>query len=240
QDIQARFRVAGKEAELWHPDTGEIELAEYSTADNLTTVPLNLAQRKSVFVVFRRAASAPSRALPPRVAMTLATLIGSWEVHFPTDLGGPGTIELAELGSWADHAEEGVKYFSGTATYTKTLQVAPDSFQEGATLWLDLGAVRDLAEVCVNGKTLGTLWKEPYRIDITGALKPGANQLEIKVTNQWTNRIAGDRTVPADRRVLSQSSRGGFGGFGGFGGRGQRLAESGLLGPVTLVSQMDQ
>jgi hypothetical protein len=100
--------------------------------------------------------------------------------------------------------------------------------------------VGDIAEVSVNGKTAGILWKPPYRMDVTDLLKPGANQLEIKVTNEWNNRIAGDRGATPDKRVLAQAGgRGGaFGGFGGFGTRGGGgLANSGLLGPVTVVSK---
>ncbi len=237
QHIQARFRVTGKEAELWYPDTGEIEPAEYSIANDLTTVPLHLAQRESVFVVFRRATAVPSRMLPPQVTTPVATLDGPWDITFPPNLGAPEKVQLAKLESWTANADEGVKYFSGTATYTKTIQAPPSWFRTGAKLSLDLGKVSDIAEVSLNGKTLGTLWKEPYQVDATGALKPGANQLEIKVTNQWTNRIAGDRAAPADKKVLSGG--GGFGGFG-FGRRGQILPESGLLGPVTLNSTISR
>jgi hypothetical protein len=102
---------------------------------------------------------------------------------------------------------------------------------------LDLNTVKDIAEIAVNGKQIGTLWKPPYQLDITNALKPGENKLEIKVTNQWTNRIAGDRIVPQEERVLSRG--GGLGGFG-FGGRGGNLAESGLIGPVRLVSVINR
>ncbi len=234
QDIQARFRVGGKEAELWHPDTGEVELAGYHIVGDRTTVPLHLAQRESVFVVLRRIASAPSRTLPRTRSVTLATLKGPWEISFPPNLGAPEKIELAELESWTANTDEGVKYFSGTATYTKTLQAPSSWFGQPTTLILDLGEVRDLAEVSINGRSLGTLWKEPYQLDVTGVLKPVVNRVEIKVTNQWTNRQIGDRSVPPDKRVLS-----GGGGRGGFGGR-VPPAESGLLGPVTIISRTDR
>ena len=94
--------------------------------------------------------------------------------------------------------------------------------------------MKDLAEVSVNGKALGTLWKPPYQVDVTGVLKPGANQLEIKVTNQWTNRQIGDRSLPAGeagacrrRRHDGQSRDAGA----------RLLPESGLIGPVTLISE---
>ncbi len=235
QDVDARFRVAGKEAELWHPDTGEIEPASYSIEEGRTTVPLHLEPRESVFVVFRHAAENPSRVLPSVASKTLATVAGAWDVSFPQNSGAPDRMQLDPLASWTTSADEGVKYFSGTAAYTKTVQAAPAWFATGAQLWLDLGAVGDIAEVSVNGIWIGELWKPPYRIDVTGALKPGANQLEIKVTNEWSNRIAGDRAVAPEKRVLAQSGGRGFGGFRRPGGGA--LAASGLLGPVTIVSK---
>jgi hypothetical protein len=128
-----------------------------------------------------------------------------------------------------------VKYFSGTATYTKTVQVSTRwlrrGFRPGEKILLNLGTVGDLAEVSINGQALGILWKSPYQVDVTGALKPGANKLEIKVTNEWTNRLIGDRLGPPAKKVLSSSlpAAGGL-------GAPQTLADAGLLGPVTLVS----
>lgn len=231
QDINARFRVSGKEAELWHADTGEIEPAEYSIADGRTTVPLRLSERESVFVVFRRAARSPSRVLPRATSTTLATVGGPWDVSFPPNLGAPPKVRLAELESWTAHADEGVKYFSGTATYSKTVQAPRGWFRPGAKVLLHLGVVKDVAEVSVNGRAWGTLWKAPYQLEVTGALKPGANQLEIKITNEWTNRLVGDRLAPPDKKVLDASGPA----PGGFGGP-PTLAEAGLIGPVTFVS----
>jgi hypothetical protein len=234
QEIEARFRVSGREAELWHADTGTIERAEYRIADSSTTVWLHLAERESLFVVFRRPALSPSPPLPRASFTTLATVGGPWDISFPPSLGAPPRIRLAELESWTANADEGVKYFSGTATYTKTIEARRSWFRPGARILLDLGTVKDLAEVYVNGRALGTLWKEPYRVDVTGVLRPGANQLELKITNEWTNRQIGDRLVSADKRVLSASgpTAGGF--------ATQTLSDSGLLGPVTIVSMVLQ
>jgi (4-O-methyl)-D-glucuronate---lignin esterase len=231
EDINARFRVSGKEAELWHADTGEIEPAEFSIAGGRTTVPLHLAERESVFVVFRRAAASSTRTLQRATVTTLATIDGPWTVSFPANLGAPAKITLAKLEPWTANADEGVKYFSGTATYMKTVPVARRWFRPGERILLNLGAVNDLAEVSVNGKPLGILWHSPYQVDVTSALTPGVNQLEIKVTNEWTNRLIGDRSVPPAKRVLavSPSATRSF-------GAAQTLEHSGLLGPVTFVS----
>ncbi len=234
-DLAARFRVTGKQAELWHPDTGEIAPAAYAIAGDRTTVPLHLAERESVFVVFRQAAGAPSRTMARPASTTVATVSGPWNVTFPPNFGAPAKIQLAKLESWTANPDTSVKYFSGTATYTKSVQAPQGWFRPGAKILLDLGTVKDLAEVSLNGKALGTLWKAPYQVDASGVLKAGANLLEIKVTNQWTNRQIGDRLGPPEKRVLA-STPPMMGPPGGRGGS-QTPAESGLIGPVTVVSQ---
>ena len=228
QDVEARFRVSGKEAEIWHPASGETEQASFAIADGRTTVPLHLEERESLFVVFRNAAASPKRVVAVPVERTLATVSGPWEITFPPNFGAPASVRMEKLASWTDSPEEGVKYFSGTATYTKTVQAPASWFAAGSRVVLDLGAAKDLAEVSVNGKDVGLLWKPPYKVDVTGALKPGANRIEVKVTNEWTNRQAGDRLLPEDKRVLAPGPR-------AFGAP-PPLPESGLIGPVTVVS----
>ena len=227
QDINVRFRVTGKEAELWHADTGEIEPGEFSIVDGRTTVPLHLAERESVFVVFRRPTTSPTRTLARSTETTLATVDGPWIVDFPPNFGAPPNITLPKLESWTVNADEGVKYFSGTAIYTKSVNVDRRWLRPGHKVLLNLGTVNDLVEVSVNGKPLGLLWKAPYEVDVTSALKSGANHLEIKVTNEWTNRLIGDRLTPG-KRVLPE-------GPPPF-GPPPALNISGLLGPVTFVS----
>jgi hypothetical protein len=165
----------------------------------------------------------------------VATVSGPWNVTFPPNFGAPAKIQLAKLESWTANPDTSVKYFSGTATYTKSVQAPQGWFRPGAKILLDLGTVKDLAEVSLNGKALGTLWKAPYQVDASGVLKAGANLLEIKVTNQWTNRQIGDRLGPPEKRVLA-STPPMMGPPGGRGGS-QTPAESGLIGPVTVVSQ---
>jgi (4-O-methyl)-D-glucuronate---lignin esterase len=232
QDIEARFRIDGKEPELWHSDTGAIEPAEYRIADGRTTVPLHLAARESVFVVFRRAATSSERTLPRANVTTLANINGPWTISFPTNFGAPPSIQLNELASWTTNADEGVKYFSGTATYTKIIDAPKTWFRPGAQLWLDLGTVNDVAEVSINGQPLGTWWKPPYTIDVSQTLKPGSNRLELKVTNEWTNRIIGDRAMPPDKKILSVPAPP----PGAPSPPAIPPPASGLIGPVTVIS----
>jgi hypothetical protein len=232
QEIDIRFRVSGREVELWHPDTGAIEPASYTTADGgRTMVPLKLSARESVFVVFRRSAATTTRTLASANVTTLANVDGPWTISFPLNLGAPAKIELAKLEAWTANADQGVKYFSGAATYTKTIQAPRGWFRTAAQILLDLGMVNDLAEVSINGKAVGALWKAPYAVDVTQALRPGSNQLEIKVTNQWTNRLIGDRSAPADKKILTAPPS-----APGAPGATPPLVTSGLLGPVTIVA----
>ena len=239
QRIDARFRVSGKDVEVWRPINGEAEAASYSSQNGLTTVPLQLAERESVFVVFRHTAAAPLHTEPATEERELAKFAGPWEVTFPPNLGAPPSLRMEKLTSWTDSSDPGVKYFSGTATYTKTVQAPASWFHSGQHIDLDLGKVRDVAEVLVNGVSVGTTWAPPYQVDVTSALKPGTNKLEIKVTNEWTNRQIGDRLLPPDKRILAplngRAAQGSAGG-GAF-GRPQTLAESGLLGEVRVVAE---
>jgi hypothetical protein len=237
EDVLASFRVEGKGAELWHPVTGTIEPGAYTTANGRTTVPLHLDPYGSVFVVFRKAAGTPSRTIPKATSTLLATVAGPWTVGFPPTWGAPPQVTLAALSSWTKLPDVGVKHFSGTAAYTKDLEVKAEWIRPGARLLLDLGDVKELAEVSVNGKPVGVAWTPPFRVDVTGALQPGANRLEIKVTNLWTNRMIGDQELPRERRYTF-STYDPYDKTSPFGRRTgpNQLITSGLLGPVTLSS----
>lgn len=123
-------------------------------------------------------------------------LTASWKINFPPDMGAPEQITLPKLISLHQHAEDGVKYFSGTASYSKSFSITANTLTNNKRMFLDLGRVEVIAEVSVNGKNLGILWKRPYTVDITKAIKTGVNNLEVKVTNLWPNRLIGDEQVP--------------------------------------------
>jgi hypothetical protein len=145
-------------------------------------------------------------------------LAGSWDVQFPPHFGAPAHIVLPQLSSLHHHQESEVKYFSGTATYKKSFTVPDGSLLSGRQWFLDLGRVEVVCAVKVNGKDLGHLWKRPYRMDVTESLRMGTNTLEIKVTNQWVNRLIGDEqladpdqfTPGAGSSGLESATRGGI------------------------------
>jgi hypothetical protein len=176
ETVDATFRVSGKAAELWHPDTGQMEPAPYRMAEGRTTVPMHLEPWGTVFVVFRRPTQDTSRTLPKVVERELATIEGPWKVGFEPGRGAPTTIKLENLISWSDSADAGVKYFSGAGIYSKTVQASPEWFKKGTKLWLNLGDVKNMAEVTVNGKSLGIVWHTPYRVGVTSVLNPGATK----------------------------------------------------------------
>ena len=224
---ELRFRVTGKEAEIWHPESGKTEPASYRFENGKTTVPVLLNERQSVFIVFRKNTNQVSRVIPEQETELLAEMKGPWKLSFPAGLGAPPTAEIQELSSWTLSKDNGIKYFSGTATYSNALSVPAKWFSKHENLILDLGRVNDIAEVILNGRPVDTLWMFPYRCDVTRFLKAGNNVLEIKVTNQWTNRLLGDRLAVPGEKVLNS----------GLFVRTTGLNDSGLLGPVRITGE---
>jgi hypothetical protein len=224
------FRVAGRLPELWEPAGGAIRPAvAWSQADGRTTVPLEFPPYGSLFVVFRRPVStrAAGKATENFPAFTLlCELSGPWAVQFDPAWGGPPSCEFDALVSWTQRPEEGIKFYAGTATYRQTFDLPASARRKGDRVWLDLGNVRELAEVRLNGKSLGVLWAFPFRADATEALKTRDNRLEVDVVNFWPNRIIGDQSLPPERRFTRTNIRKLT--------RDTPLMESGLLGPVTL------
>jgi hypothetical protein len=231
--IDASFRLQGKSVELWNPVTGATAQASYRTEKGRTIVPLKLDAYGSVFVVMRRAGPA-SRVVPETVENQVGQIDGAWTVAFQPDRGAPASATLPGLASWTENADPGVKYFSGIGTYSKTVQVPAAWLQAKGRLWLDLGDVRELAQVAVNGKNLGNIWRAPYRVDVTGILKAGANTIEVKVGNTWVNRMAGDQQPGAAKIAFTPT--GSMGGMMGGGGGASTPLPSGLLGPVRVLS----
>ncbi|MCF7885323.1 MAG: glycoside hydrolase [Candidatus Marinimicrobia bacterium] len=231
QNLDFSFRIQGKEAELWHADKGHIKNASYQITNNRTVVPIYLEPDESVYVVFRNKAEKISRKIDEPEKSKILDIKSPWQVHFPEGWGAPKKIKLPALISWTEHQNSGVKYFSGTAEYTNSFNIQKKYTQENSSLWLDLGQVRDIAEVFLNGIKISTLWKQPFQTDISNFVKPGQNRLLIKVTNQWNNRLAGDQLLPEKKRVLEGFTPKFMGEW--------KAKESGLLGPVKIISIND-
>ncbi|WP_423128394.1 glycosyl hydrolase [Gaoshiqia sp. Z1-71] len=154
---------------------------------------------------------------------------GSWNVHFDTEWGGPGTIVLDELKSWTELSEDGVRYYSGTAVYEKDFHLKKTILQ-GKKAMLSLGNLHEMAVVKLNGHRFNLNWAPPYEMDVTNYLKDGKNELEIEVTNLWPNRLIGDGKLPEQERLTKTN-------INKFDGPDAEkfLRESGLIGPVSLI-----
>jgi len=228
QDIETTFRIDGKVPELWFAETGKTEPLSYSIADGVTKVKLHMERNDALFIVFKDKATKTSVELPPVKVNELATINGSWKVDFQKGRGAPISATFDKLTSFTENADAGIKYFSGTATYTKTFTADKAWFTKDAELWLNLGDVKNLAEVIVNGKSLGILWNYPFRVNISGALKPGTNTLVIKVTNLWVNRLTGDAQPGVTNKITYTTMP--------FYQANSKLLPSGLLGPVKIMA----
>jgi (4-O-methyl)-D-glucuronate---lignin esterase len=230
------FRVAGKNPELWDPLTGSrYAMPTAMQSEGRMTLPLQFPPYGSWFVVFRTpaaptvAATAPAHPeIPaPPVAQELS---GPWTVHFDPKWGGPESVVFEQLVSWPQRPEQGIRYYSGTARYEQTFDLPQGLRREpGQRLMLDLGDVKNLAEVRLNGTNLGVLWALPFRVEVTDALKPTGNKLQVEIVNFWPNRIIGDQSLPPEKRFTRTNIRKLT--------KDTALMESGLLGPVRILAE---
>jgi hypothetical protein len=194
ETVQASFRLNGFAAEIWDAVTGTTTKVAVMDQKGRSTISLALPAYGSAFVIFRKG----KPAAPILAASTiLQTLNGPWHITFQPGRGVSAPVTQSMLSSWSESPDPGIKYFSGTATY-RTRFILPAS---AGRLTLDLGEVRDVAQVSLNGKILGTAWTAPFSIDLTNA-KPGANELTIEVANLWVNRLIGD-AQPGGRKKYS-------------------------------------
>lgn len=220
------FRMTSKVPELWHPETGKSEPVSYQIKDGRTIVPLKFTSWEAFFIVFRDKATVASYTKPAISVSPVAQVAGTWTVHFQKERGAPQKKTLNALGSLSEQTDPGVKYFSGTAAYDNVF--ALPAVAKNTLYSLDLGEVNNIAEVIVNGKNVGTVWKKPFRIDITEALKSGQNTLQVKVTNVWVNRLIGDAQPGVTSKVTFTTLP--------FYQADSPLLPSGLLGPVRVLA----
>ncbi|NLE60823.1 MAG: hypothetical protein GX616_20955 [Planctomycetes bacterium] len=161
---------------------------------------------------------------PPFVVAQEIT--GPWTVKFDPKWGGPESIMFDKLVDWTTRPEEGIKYYSGKAVYEKTFDLPESLRQPGKRVYLDLGKLKNVAEVRLNGKDLGVVWTAPWHVEITAAVRPTGNELEIDIVNLWPNRLIGDARLPENTRLTVTNVKK----FK----PDSPLMPSGLLGPVTI------
>jgi len=151
---------------------------------------------------------------------------GPWTVHFPQNGTVRDSVCFRDLISWTESREPSIRYFSGTAVYRTTFRIENDLVDRKRGYFLDLGKVKEMAEISLNGEDLGVLWKPPFRMDVSAVIRPGKNTLIVHITNLWPNRLIGDQFLPEAERFT-------FTNIGKF-TKESPLMESGLLGPVKL------
>ncbi len=215
--------------------------------DGKLVVEARQAGRYALLTASGKTYAAEVAAPPPPLGLS-----EGWAVEFPAGGGAPSRVALPKLISWSEHPDDGVRYFSGTATYRKTFDVAAAMLGSDRRVLLDLGKVEVMAEVTLNGQPFGVLWKKPFQVDVTRALRAGPNTLEVRVVNLWINRLIGDEQLPEDSprnkdgRTVSEWPEWVLQGKPSPAGRftftshrlwkkDDPLAPSGLLGPVILV-----
>jgi len=228
ESTEAEFRLEGKTPELWHPETGRREPVSCRYGNGVARVKLSLAPHDAVFVVFGKKEKQADLTLPSRQEQLLTTIDGAWKVTFQKDRGAPAEAVFPALASFAENQDNGIKYFSGTAVYSKAWTTDKKQLEGNPQLWLDLGDVKNIAEVKLNGKAIGVLWRKPFRIEITHELKAGENFLEIKTANLWVNRLIGDQQPNVSKKITFTSMP--------FYQADSPLLPSGLLGPVRILT----
>ncbi|QMU28362.1 glycosyl hydrolase [Adhaeribacter radiodurans] len=224
------FRVTGKVPELWHPQTGKVEKVSYQIKDGRTIVPLQFESWDAYFIVFRENTGITSFTKPKTFESEVAQIGGTWNVRFQEDRGAPQSVSFPQLSCWSENPDAGIKYFSGTATYTNNFNLT--KLDKKARYVMDLGEVKNIAEVVVNGKNVGTVWKKPFKLEITDGLKKGKNSVEIKVTNLWVNRLIGDAQPGVTNKITFTTMP--------FYQADAKLLPSGLMGPVKVIATSNQ
>jgi hypothetical protein len=227
EETEVTLRVDGKMPEIWHPETGHIEEVSYTIENGVTRVTVNMEPNDAFFIVFRNKAEQMSKTIPVPKEQVLYTIEGPWAVKFQENRGAPEQVIFDNLTPWNENSDKGIKYFSGTGTYTKSVNVPVEWLSDNGRILIELGEVKNLAEVLINGESMGIAWKTPFKLDITSAIIEGDNKLEIRVTNLWVNRLIGDEQPGVEQRYTFTGVQ--------FYNAGDPLITSGLIGPVNLI-----
>lgn len=228
------FRTKGLQPELWNAIDGSIRpLPDYAETGRGTRVPLEFGKCESAFIVFRSPAGSlagkgVSSNYYPRT-VTVAEPGEAWELTFDPARRGPSKpVYMDRLADLTTSGDFDVRHYSGTVLYRNVFMLAA---VPTGSVFVDLGTLAAMAKVKINGRYVGGVWTPPYRIDITDAVRPGRNELEVEVVTTWKNRLIGDLKLPESERFTQIS-------FQPWTAESD-LQPSGLLGPVRIVTAQD-
>ena len=207
--LSISFCVTGKTPKIWNPETGEIiSEIKWKQENGRTIVDIPFNSLASWFVVFKKASNKHSDFKKVEAIVkpfSTIDLSKDWLLDFHGVQQTPSIFQLTNLSSWTEQVNKQIKYFSGTATYTKIISISASQLGQANKMLLDLGEVHDFADVFINGKEIANLWKSPFLVDMGSFLKVGENQLKIHVTNLWANRMIGDEQEPSDMEWTNES-----------------------------------
>jgi hypothetical protein len=241
QSFTAVFRVDGnKVPEIWDAETGLVQrVVEYTKTETGISMELVMDPLASRFVVFRQKSAGENDAdlsydlqFGFHKAKKLSEPIdisSDWDLNFNTEMGGPESSRMDKLISWSDSDEEGVRHYSGKATYTRDFTVGEEALTKGTEAFVVFNDIQEMARVSVNGNDCGIVWLPPYKVNITPWLKPGNNTITVQVINTWNNRIVGDLTNPDKKQYTSTNVK-----TSKFKSNGP-LLKSGLIGKAEIL-----
>jgi hypothetical protein len=224
--VSVSLRTQGKQPVLYDPvfdETGSA--ADWKVDQGRTTLSVTLEANGSLFIILGPKRTDRESARTPLTSVV--TLNDQWTVAFDAALGGVEVpVRFESLSDWSQHTDTKIKYYSGTAVYSRSFSWTDR--QPGSRVWLALGRVENIAEVTVNNISCGVAWTAPYRVDITKALKAGENIVQVAVTNTWANRLLGDQSLPEEKRITKTNAP--------YRLAGKPLLPAGLLGPVRILT----
>jgi len=226
--LRIGFRVNNLVPELWRAESGDTKPLAYHKTSQGVEVQLSFEANDAFFVVFRAAASHPSEPAAQPAPAELMKIPGPWQVRFQSGRGAPVGSTFAQLRDLSTVEDTGIRFFSGTASYSTTISLPARPASSQRRWALDLGMVHELAVVYLDGRLLGTAWHAPFKIMLPADLKGGAHALEIQVDNLWVNRLIGDRQPGATEVAFAPQSPY---------SANSPLVPSGLIGPVRILSE---
>jgi hypothetical protein len=239
ESVTCTFRVSDNRVpELWDAETGLIQSeVAYTETENGISIDFLLAPLSSRFVVFRNKAAKNREndnvnhlqfAFTENNVSASIDISRDWQLRFDKAMGGPESYAMPQLSSWADSESEGVKYYSGTAEYTRSVTIDEGLISDAKEIYLSFEDIQEIARVYVNGRDCGIIWTPPYQARITKCLKPGENQITVQVANTWNNRIVGDMRNPEAKSYTNTNATSRF-------EEEKGLIKSGLIGAAGIL-----
>ncbi len=225
--LKFSFRITNKKPMLYSSVTNiKVELKEWKVEEGRFLINLKFAPNESLFVIFEEYTNQADKKEGKNWIdfITTKDISADWQVKFDTEYGGPSNpVQFKTLSDWTLNADSAIKYYSGTATYSKTFNLPQNPTEK---MWIDLGAFSSIAEVKINGIFCGTLWTAPFKLEVSKALKQGENKIEIAITNTWANRLIGDNKLKENDKITHTTAP--------FRLQGKPLNSAGLFGPVCM------